>query len=206
MARPGNLRDAQQFDDHKGGTPMATKVVTTLKVLDCFKSKSGHSRPYLWSALLCIDNQTLADPDGDGVLVGIARPGPETVQVVLKEDMRPGETADIPISVGVLSAQIDGGFKGMAVIVLLLQKEETRVSAMRSGFEAFFSELGSGVTANLGALSGDDATREAAIKKIKDRVHGKIESAIHLGLPDKLRPHDRLIGSGFQFLDLRSQL
>ena len=178
---------------------MATQVLTTLKFLECSNSKSGHSRPYIWSALLFFDVHG----------VGIARPGPEAVQVVLKEDMRPGDTADIPTSVGILSAQIDGGFAGMALVVLLFQKEETRVHSMRDGFEAFFSELVPAVTANLGDLiSRDDATRNAAIERIKARVQAKIEKAIydHLDTGDKLfRTLDSLIGSGFQFLDLRSQ-
>jgi Repeat of unknown function (DUF346) len=185
---------------NKGGAPMATQVLTTLKFLECSNSKSGHSRPYIWSALLFSDVQ--------GV-VGIARPGPEAVQVVLKEDMRPGDTADIPTSVGILSAQIDGGFAGMALVVLLFQKEETRLHSMRDGFEAFFSELVPAVTANLGDLiSRDDATRNAAIERITARVQAKIEKAIHdhLDTGDKLlRTLDSLIGSNFQFLDLRSQ-
>src|SRR5438067_324530 len=115
---------------------MATWALTTLKVLQCGSSKSGHSRPYIWSALLFVDNQTLADPK----LVGIVGPGHDTVQVVLKEDMRPGETADIPASVGVLGAHINLGFKGAALVVLLFQKEETPVDAMRSGFQEFLNK------------------------------------------------------------------
>src|SRR5581483_3148365 len=143
--------------------------------------------------------------------VGIGSPGPGAVQVVLKEDMRPGDTADIPNSVGVIGAQINEGFQGAAVIVLLFQKEETRVNAMRAGFEAFFGELKPAIldNNNLADLAtGDDATRQAAIDRIKALVEAPITNAIHdhMGTADKLlRPHDSLIGSGFQFLDLRSQ-
>jgi hypothetical protein len=193
---------------------MATWAVSTLKILQCFSSKSGHSRPYIWSALVFVDNQTLADPDPKKH-VGIVGPPPDTVQVVLKQDMRPGDTADIPTSVGVLGTQIDEGFLGAALVVLLFQKEETPVDAMLSGFQEFLNKLPSDITDNdnLQKLI-DPSTRGQAIDDIAATLQTQVTDAInnHLGISGQAKvivlgkPQDSPIGHGHQFFDnLRSQ-
>ena len=78
---------------------MATDAVVVLERLRCIRESdggTGHSEPYIWPTLLWIDDATLTTPD----LVGVAAPGRDSARVVVKGDMRPGETADFPTSVG----------------------------------------------------------------------------------------------------------
>jgi hypothetical protein len=84
-----------------GGDPMATDAIITatdvivvLERLHCVREDDarGGSEPYLWPALVWYDDDTLATPGRVGVITPLSR----DARVVLRSDMRAGQTADIP--------------------------------------------------------------------------------------------------------------
>jgi len=156
----------------------------TLERLRCIRESdgTGHSEPYIWPALLWIDDHTLATPE----LVGVTAPALGNARVVIKSDMRAGETADIPSSVGrVLRVRFEDGLSTRRLIlaVVLWEEDETPEAAMRAGFQAFSSELRAAVAANLLALSQANEEEETAIvATIKTRVSARVRSALENGL------------------------
>jgi hypothetical protein len=162
---------------------MATDSIITLERLRCIRESdaSGHSEPYLWPALLWIDDNTLATPE----LVGVTAPALGNARVVIKNDMRAGQTADIPTSVGMLRVRFEDGLtiRRLILVVALWEEDETPEAAMRAGFQAFSSELRAAVADNLFALSqAGEEELDAIIETIKTRVKDRVKSAIEDGL------------------------
>jgi hypothetical protein len=189
---------------------MATDAIITLERLRCIRESdgTGHSEPYIWPALLWIDDNTLAHPQ---VLVGVTAPVLGNARVVIKNDMRAGQTADIPTSVGVLRVRFEDGLtiRRLILAVALWEEDETPEAAMRAGFQAFSSELRAAVADNLFALSQASKEEEnAIIETIKTRVSNRVRSAIENGLTgwQKARVFlgtlnlDDIIGSDFKNL------
>src|SRR5262245_28376897 len=120
---------------------MATDAILVLERLRCIRESdgTGHSEPYIWPVLLWIDDNTLATPS----LVGVTAPGLGNARVVIKNDMRAGQIADIPTSVGDLRVRFDDGLtiRRLILAVALWEEDETPEAAMRAGFQAFSSEL-----------------------------------------------------------------
>ncbi|MDZ4342293.1 MAG: hypothetical protein U1E51_07625 [Candidatus Binatia bacterium] len=162
---------------------MATDAIITLERLRCIRESdgTGHSEPYIWPALLWIDDNTLATP----LLVGVTAPVLGNARVVIKNDMRAGQTADIPTSVGVLRVRFEDGLtiRRLILAVALWEEDETPEAAMRAGFQAFSSELRAAVADNLFALSqASEEETDAIIETIKTRVSDRVRSAIENGL------------------------
>src|SRR5262245_17582978 len=84
---------------------MAADAIIVLNTLHCVREKdeSGHSEPYIWPALLWVDELTLHTPPG----VGAVAPALGNARVVIKSDMKSGETAAIPSSVSTLRVRLD---------------------------------------------------------------------------------------------------
>ena len=191
---------------------MATDAILSLNSLHCIRESdgTGNSEPYIWPVLLWIDDNTIATPE----LVGVTAPALGNARVVIKGDMRAGETADIPASVGVLRVRLedDLSVRRLILTVALWEEDETPEAAMRAGFLAFSSELRAAIADNLLALSqADSAELEAIITTIKNRVSARVESAIEGGLTtgEKIRVFlgtlnlDDIIDSSFRsFSDL----
>jgi hypothetical protein len=132
---------------NKGDSHMATDAIITLERLRCIRESdaSGHSEPYIWPALLWIDDNTIATPE----LVGVTAPALGNARVVIKNDMSAGQTADIPTSVGMLRVRFEDGLtiRRPILVVALWEEDETPEAAMRAGFQAFSTELRAAVAA-----------------------------------------------------------
>jgi len=150
---------------------MTTETVMILEHLHCIREKdeTPHSEPYIWPALLWIDGTTAENPNR----VGITALPSNRARVVIKEEMRPGESADIVSSVGVLSAPVEEGFLAMVLVVVLLEKDETPRVAVTAGFKAFSSELQAAVDHHLEDLF-NPKEREQAIRAITAQVTKKV--------------------------------
>ena len=83
---------------------MATDAIIVLERLQCVRESdgTGHSEPYIWPTLLWIDDTTLTTPE----LVGVTAPALGNARVVIKSDMRAGETGDISPSAGMLRVRL----------------------------------------------------------------------------------------------------
>jgi hypothetical protein len=162
---------------------MATDAIITLERLLCTRESdgTGHSEPYVWPVLLFVDDNTLNTSN----LVGVTAPALGNARVVIKSDMRAGQTADIPTSVRTLRVRFEDGLsiRRMILAVALWEEDETPEKAMRAGYQAFSGELRAAVADNLFALSqATEEQTEELTKTIKARVKGKVESAIKDGL------------------------
>ena len=103
--------------------------------------------------------------------------------------MRAGETADIPISVGMLRLRFEDGLnlRRLIFVVGLWEEDETPEAAMSAGFLAFYSELRAAIADNLVALfaaeqAGDEEQKKSIIASIKTRVRDRVQSAIENAL------------------------
>jgi len=166
---------------------VAIDSIITLERLRCTREKdaSGHSEPYIWPALLWIDDTTLSEPRDNPILVGVITPALGTARVVIKNDMRAGQTADIPTSVGMLRVRFEDGLtiRRLILAVALWEEDETPEAAMRAGFQAFSSELRAAVADNLFALSlASEEELDSIIETIKTRVKDRVKSAIENSL------------------------
>jgi hypothetical protein len=163
---------------------MATDAILVLERLRCLRESdgSGHSEPYIWPVLIWIDDDTLATP----ALVGVAAPALGNARVVIKNDMRAGEEANLPSSVSTLRVRLDDNqtVRRLILAVALWEDDETPQKAMRAGYTAFVGEMGSAIADNLFALSAatTDDERQPIIDEITARVKAKVESAIRDGL------------------------
>jgi hypothetical protein len=162
---------------------MATDATIVLERLRCIRESdgTGHSEPYIWPVMLWIDDNTLATP----ALVGVTAPALGNARVVIKSDMRAGQTANIPGSVGLLRVRLEDNqtIRRLILAVALWEEDETPEAAMRAGFQAFSSELRAVIADNLFALNqASEEEREALIATIKARVRNRVRSAIENGL------------------------
>ena len=186
---------------------MPTDAIVTLNELICVKESdgTGHSEPYIWPVLVWID---------DRFDVHVAAPALGSARVVIKDDMRAGETAAIPASVGVLRFRFDDGapIRGMILGAALWEEDETPGDAVRAGFLAFNSEIRAAIADNLAGLANED-DREATIATVTARVRDRVESSIRGALTtgEKIRVAagtlnlDDVVGSDFKNLpDLAS--
>ena len=191
---------------------MATDAIIVLERLRCIRESdvTGGSEPYIWPVLLWIDDNTLATPS----LVGMTAPALGNARVVIKNDMRAGQIADIPTSVGVLRVRFEDGLsiRRLILAVALWEEDETPETAMRAGFQAFSGELRTAIADNLFALSQASGEElDAIIKTIKTRVKDQVKSAIENGLTNWQKARvflgtlnlDDIIGNDFKnFPDL----
>jgi hypothetical protein len=155
---------------------MATDAIVVLERLSCFREgdASGHSEPYIWPALVWIDDLTLATPEQ----LGVAGPVLGNARVVLQGDMRAGQSADIPDSVGVLRVRLEDNvsIRVLALVVALLEEDETPKPAMEASFLAFGSELRAAVAANLPALAA--ARSQSEVDEIIDAIKRRVRAAV----------------------------
>ena len=161
---------------------MATDAIVILKTIrvinvDLFPTL----QPYIWPVAIWIDNNTLAKPE----LVDVGTLAIGNARVVIKSEMGPGDTADIPASVGVLRRRSEDGLSifRLILVVALWHENETPEDAMRAGFQAFSSELRAAVAENLFDLYAANSEQEKEIiAAIETRVRNRVASAIRDGL------------------------
>src|SRR5262245_57120759 len=177
---------------------MSVKATVVLETLRCIHEDEDGSEPYIWPALFSIDA---------AANVRVTAPAVENARVVIKNDMRAGNTADIPSSVGRLTVDLEDGARGLILVTALLEADDGPDHAMRAGFQAFTSELRDAIADNLPGLAtatGDELAVIIAV--IKKRVSDKVQSAIEDDLTTvekaKILAHllnlDDIIDSDFQ--------
>ena len=177
---------------------MLTEATVTLERLLCHREwdGSGHSEPYLWPALVSIDQ---------AFDVGITTPLSNRARVVLKNDMRAGEVVDIPAAVGALSRRTDTSFRAVILVVALWEKDDAPTDATKAGFHAFVETLRDEIADKLRDLgSMNEEEKALAIAAIKKRVAERVESAIRSESSwwDLLtRDFDDIIGTDFEGLE-----
>jgi hypothetical protein len=190
---------------------MATDAIVVLERLSCFREadENGHSEPYIWPALVWIDDLTLATPE----LVGVTSPALGSARMVLKGDMRAGETAAIPDTVGVLRVRLEDNLsvRRLMLAVALWEKDQTPNAAVEAGFRAFGSELRAALAANLFALAEATTTeeRDPIIDEIERRVSNAVQTAIRSALTGWQKVQvvigeldlDDIVGSAFHSFD-----
>jgi hypothetical protein len=173
---------------------MPTEAIINLEQLRCITLKDFETRvePYIWSALIKIDNNTINAPGGR--FVDVIIPVEANAQVKIKDSMRAGETAPIPDSVRRLFARFEDGStnRQLILIVTLLEMDETPKHAMRAGFRAYGAELRAAFKEefrNLFIAANDEEEQKIVIERIKKRVAKKVRSAIEndLSLAEKVK-------------------
>jgi hypothetical protein len=163
---------------------MATDAIMVLEHLRCIRESdgTGHSEPYIWPVMIRIDDDTLATP----ALVGVTAPALGNARIVIRDDMKAGDVADIPSQVGTLRVRMDDNqsVRQLLLAVALWENDETPEKAMRDGYQAFVRELGLAIADNLLELNAAKTPeeRKPIIEAITKRVRDKVESAIRNGL------------------------
>src|SRR5262245_25564219 len=146
---------------------MATATVT-LDTHRCGRETASSSSPYLWPALVVIgqDLSVTVLPD----------PPIEQDRVVIQKNLQPGQSADIPPSVGVVSFQADA-IRVLILVIALWQKRDSVNLFVDVGFKTFRDTLQSAIKDNLLSL-GNSQTQQEAIDKIKSTVKNSVTEAI----------------------------
>ena len=162
--------------------PIITAVVE-LDQLRCNRESDGdgHSEPYIWPALLQVDDDTLASP----VLVSIGSAPSAPFRVVVQDDMQAGQAAPIPggPNMNRLVARFRDGLTrtNLILVVALSESDGTPEHAIDAGFSAFRGELRDAVADHLlelDAAKDDPVQLKAITDTIKKRVGDKVDSAI----------------------------
>jgi len=180
-----------------------------LERLTCTREsdRSGGSEPYIWPVLIWIDDDTLSTP----ALVGVTSPSPVFARLVIKEDMRAGQVADIPEQVGVLRVRLDDNqsVRQLILVVALWESDDTPETAMHSGYSMFATALreafGNFDTLMHLSQATTPEERQTIIDGIKSNVANRVHSAISSGLTSSEKARvflgllnlDDIVGSSF---------
>jgi hypothetical protein len=161
---------------------MATDAIISLEQLHCATlrgvSEESQPEPYIWPALIRIDDNTLHTSDR----VALTAPSVAQARIVIKDSMRAGETAPIPGSVGILRTRYEESVAmvWLLLVVALFDLDETPKSAAQAGFRTFVSELRAAIVENLLLLAdgSDPQGRQRAVDGIKKRVEERTTAAV----------------------------
>ena len=173
---------------------MPTEAIINLEQLRCITLKDFETRvePYIWSALIKIDNNTINAPGGR--FVDVITPVEGNALVKIKDSMRAGETAPIPASTGRLLTRFQDGStnRRLILIVTLLEMDETPKHAMRAGFRAYGAELRAAFKDEFPKLftaANDEEEQAIIIERIKKRIAKKVRSAIEddMSIAEKIK-------------------
>ncbi len=173
--------------------PVPTNAIITLEDLQCIRQTVLYTTipqtnqkipvpvdPYIWPALVSIDRNTLD--------IEIVSPPVDQARIILKSNIKQGDTANIPASIGLLSHFMEDG-PGPNVLILAialweqLESSDTPYDAVQAGYQAYSSSLKTAIVANLLDLnSSDPAVQSAAIAAVKKAVNDGVTNAIKGGL------------------------
>jgi hypothetical protein len=161
---------------------MEQDVTLLLQDLHCVRENEGGSEPYIWPVLLWTDDTSLM-AEGDDLLQ-VRGPLLADARVVLKENMKAGETAPIPSPLGTLGVRFEevSTFSYLLLVVAVFDHDETPQDAMWAGCKAFSSELRAAIVKRLPGLitavtQGDGEELERLIDEIKAQVKDATKSA-----------------------------
>jgi len=186
---------------------MALDAFIVLESLHCVREFDlpdfSGSEPYIWPVTIRIDDLTIQRDE----LVAVVAPALGNARVVIKDSMRAGQSADIPISVGLLRHRLeDSLFETRLILVIALwDGDETPEAALFAGYQAFVSELGAAIGDGPTLLAikdaedrDDEPAKQAIVKAIQERVEKRVRSAIS----GKLSTTDKIaVKTGFLNLD-----
>lgn len=161
---------------------MGIDVNVTLQNLNCIRQDRGSdgSYPFIWPAVVSINTT-----NGKVNLVGSEFPS--LARVILANGMKSGDTASIPLQVGLNGMRFDedlSNFKLIA-IVALLEKRDLSDDEILGGYLVFADALQTAIEENLGGLaSSDPDVNQKAIDAINASVHQKVTDAIEARMTD----------------------
>ena len=166
---------------------MALDAFIVLESLHCTKELDSPfakgTEPYIWPVLIRIDDLTIQTE----ALIDVTAPVLGNARVVIKNDMRQGQTADIPTSVGVLRYRLEDSLfdTRLILIVALWDEDDAPDKSVRAGFQAFVGALEAALGDGLTLLAfkdaednNDEEAKKALIKEIQEQVEKKVKSAI----------------------------
>lgn len=143
-----------------------------LQQLQCNQQSNfiAGSNPYLWAVLLRIDDQGIATE---------YPVDPSAARLVIKENMKAGDTAVVPDQVAYLATHFgtDAARRILILITVLLDARDTPWAAMVAGYSAFLNATPVAVVTHLGELQ-DPVLRQGAIDEITIAVNNQVLSAI----------------------------
>ncbi len=157
---------------------MAQNVVLTLQTLRCVRENQSSPSLYIWPAFLWIDHPSatvsypLSPLDGDD-------------QVILSSNLQPGQSAAIPVSVGLAERIFDTDLTQTTLIQVtaLWQKHDFPANVVDAGYHAFGTSLHDAIEANLIFLASSDAqVQQQAVDTIKTTVRNSVIHAIYNSL------------------------
>lgn len=155
---------------------MVTQAIVVLETLHCIRESdlagTSHSEPYIWPFLGIITSNSFETTPTAAII--------SDSRNVIKSEMRAGDISPIPYPLNTLIAnfQDDQTNRQLILVVGLWEQDDTPVSAVQAGYQAFLDELQAAIGSNLLTLSqADDATQKTIIEKIKTSVYNKVYSA-----------------------------
>jgi hypothetical protein len=120
---------------------MARDATVILNELRCFAEEdaSGGSEPYIWPALIWVDDITLGTPEH----VGIVAPAVANSRVQIASNMRGGQSVDIPAQVGFLRVRLEDDLRLQQLILVatLMEEDETPDKAVDAAYRAYVEAL-----------------------------------------------------------------
>ena len=160
---------------------MARDAIAFFNTLTCVAERdaSGGSEPYIWPALILIDDSTLGTRD----LVRATTPRPVFAREIIQGSMRAGETATVPGSMRLqLRLEDNQAIQSLIVLVALLEADETPDKAVEAGFRAYGPALQSTLGSRLlelneARLNENQARFDEIISEITAAVEASVKSA-----------------------------
>ncbi len=189
---------------------MARDVTVMLERISCAVEHdgSGASEPYVWPALILIDDTTIATSD----VVRVLTPAQSFARVGFGSSMKAGDVRQIPSQVGVLRMRIEDDLliQKMILVLVLQEEDDTPDKAVKAAFAAFGPALRAAIGSRLAQLAAaDETTLPPLIDEIVEEVDGVVSSAGEdaLSAGEKVRVFlgllnlDDTIGNAFQTFD-----
>jgi hypothetical protein len=166
--------------------PIITAVVE-LNQLRCNKESDGdsHSEPYIWPALLQVDDDTLSSPG----LVSIGNAPNAPFRVVVQDEMQAGQAAPIPAGPNMnrLVARFRDGLTqtNLILVVALSESDGTPEHAIDAGFHAFREALRDAVAGHLHQLQAAKDHPDQ-LKPITDEIQEQVGSQVDAAIDGEL--------------------
>ena len=147
---------------------------------------NGHSEPYAWTVLLWADDTTIGTP----ALLGSNAPGNvEGGRIVIKEGIRAGEEAPMPAAQASFAHhRFEDGLdmRRIALVVAMLERDDTPDRAIRAAYDAFRAELPRAVGAFLMANMREPTREEIQL------VAAQIQPVVIAAARDALSAFEKL--------------